>query len=182
LVYAILTGNPNLQDGTALFDAARNNIITSGAAPSVAQLDEMMKLMALQSDISGNATGQNIGLSTLIVPVALKVTATILANAASDPDQKTTQKGGGGTSPNPFAGTFNVVADPRLDAASSAVYYGSANPTLHDTIEVAFINGNQSPLLESRDGWNVDGIEYKVRQEVGASPLNFRGLVRNAGA
>ena len=131
LVYAILTGNPNLQDGTALFDAARSNIITSGAAPSVAQLDEMMKLMALQSDISGNATGQNIGLSTLIVPVALKVTATILANAASDPDQKTTQKGGGGTSPNPFAGTFNVVADPRLDAASSTVYYGSANPTLH---------------------------------------------------
>jgi len=182
LVYAVLTTPSTLRDGTAIFDATRSNIITSGAAPSIAQLDAMRKLMALQSGLNSAAHGQNIRLTRLIVPVALEMTARILATSTVDPDQKTAESGGGGTRPNPFSGTFEVIADPRLDAASSVIYYGSADPSLYDTIEVAFLNGNQMPMLESREGWTVDGTEYKVRLEVGVAPLGYKGLVRNAGA
>ena len=181
LVYAVLTTPATLRDGTAIFAAGRKNIITSGAAPSVTQLDAMKNLMALQKGMNDAAHGQNIRMSKLIVPIALETTAQVLAKSANDPDQKSTLKGGGGTSPNPFQG-IQVVADARLDAASSAIYYGSADPGMHDTIEVAFLNGNQSPTLESRDGWTVDGIEYKTRLECGVAPLGFKGLVRNAGA
>jgi HK97 family phage prohead protease len=182
LVYAVLTTPATLRDGTAIFDATRSNIITSGAAPSVAQVDAMRQLMALQSGMNSAAHGQNIRLSILIVPIALETTSLVLARSQNDPDQKSTESGGGGTRPNPFAGTLTVVADARLDAASSVIYYGSANPNQYDTIEVAFLNGNQSPTLESRDGWTVDGIEYKTRLECGVAPLGYKALTRNAGA
>jgi len=181
LVYAVLTTPATLRDGTAIFHATRSNIITSGAPPSVAQLDAMKVLMGLQSGMNSVAHGQNIRLSTLIVPLALETTALVLAQSANDPDQKTAESGGGGTRPNPFTG-IGVVADARLDAASSAIYYGTANPMAHDTIEVAFLNGNRMPSLESRDGWTVDGIEYKTRLECGVAPLGYKALVRNAGA
>lgn len=181
LVYAVLTTPATLRDGTAIFDATRSNIITSGAPPSVAQLDAMKVLMGLQSGLNSDAHGQNVRLSTLIVPLALETTALVLAQSANDPDQKATESGGGGTRPNPFAG-IGVVADARLDAASSVIYYGTANPQAFDTIEVAFLNGNRMPTLESRDGWTVDGIEYKTRLEVGVAPLGYKALVRNAGA
>lgn len=181
LVYAVLTTPSTLRDGTAIFDATRSNIITSGAAPSVAQLDAMKNLMALQSGLNSDAHGQNIRMASLIVPIALETTALILAQSQNDPDQKATESGGGGTRPNPFSG-IGVVADARLDAASSVIYYGTANPAQYDTIEVAFLNGNRTPSLESRDGWTVDGIEYKTRLECGVAPLGYKGLVRNAGA
>ena len=178
LVYAILTGNPTMnQDSTALFDAGHSNIGTAGA-PSVTTLDEARKLMALQSDPSSSSAGLNIRPVHLIVPVALETTGNILASAEKDP------AGGAGLSevPNPFQGTFEVTADPRLDADSAVKWYMAANQAVTDTVEVGFINGQQEPTLESRDGWTVDGIEYKTRIEVGVSPLDFRGMFYNAGA
>ena len=179
LVYAILTGNPTLnQDSTQLFAAGHSNIGTAGA-PSTTTLDEARKLMALQSDPSSSSAGLNIRPAYLIVPVALETTANILRTAEKDPAE------GGTTSfnaPNPFVGTFEVVADPRLDADSAVKWYMAASPTINDTVEVGFVNGQQEPSLESREGWDVDGIEYKTRIECGVSPLDFRGMIYNAGA
>jgi len=178
LVYAILTGNPTMnQDATALFDAGHSNIGTAGG-PSVTTLDEARKLMALQTDPNSNGAGLNIRPMYLIVPVALETTSNILRTAEKDP------AGGAGLSevPNPFTGTFEVVADPRLDADSAVKWYMAASQNVTDTVEVGFINGQQEPTLESRNGWDVDGIEYKTRIEVGVAPLDFRGMLYNAGA
>ncbi|MEZ6883367.1 Clp protease ClpP, partial [Enterobacter sp. KB-280D8] len=48
LVYAILTKNPKLSDGKALFHADHKNL--SAGAISVASLDESRKLMRLQKE------------------------------------------------------------------------------------------------------------------------------------
>jgi len=179
LVYAVLTGNPTLnQDNTALFDAGHSNLGTAGA-PSTTTLDEARKLMALQSDPSDSSHGLNIRPAFLIVPVGLETTANILRQSERDPAEGATTSF---YAPNTFAGTFQVVADPRLDADSATQWYMAASPSVTDTVEVGFVNGQQEPTLESRDGWTIDGIEYKTRIEVGVSPLDFRGLFRNAGA
>jgi HK97 family phage prohead protease len=178
LVYALLTDPPTLnQDSLALFDAGHSNTGTAGA-PSVATLDEMRQLMALQSDPSDSSHGLNIRPAYILVPVALETTSNILSTAEKDP------AGGAGKSeaPNPFVGTFEVVADPRLDADSSVKWYMAGNQNVNDTVEVGFVNGQSEPSLESRDGWSVDGIEYKTRIEVGVSVLDFRALAYNAGA
>jgi len=179
LVYNVLTSNPTMnQDSTALFDATHTNIGTAGA-PSTTTLDEGRKLMALQSDPSDSSHGLNIRPAYLIVPVALETTANILRQSERDPAEGATTSF---YAPNTFAGTFEVVADPRLDADSATAWYLAANQNSTDTLEVGFVNGQQEPTLESRDGWTIDGIEYKTRIECGVSPLDFRGLFKNAGA
>ena len=177
-VYEILTSPPTLnQDSLDLFNAGHNNTGTAGA-PSVTTWDEMRQLFALQTDPSSSSHGLNIKPKFAIVPTALETTSTILATAEKDP------AGGAGKSevPNPFSGQIQVVADPRLDADSSVKWYAAGDPNMHDTVEVAFVDGRSEPMLESRDGWSVDGIEYKTRIEVGVSALDFRALGYNAGA
>ena len=34
---------------------------------------------------------------------------------------------------------------------------------MHDTIEVAYLDGNDVPYLEQQDGFSVDGVTFKVR-------------------
>ena len=52
---------------------------------------------------------------------------------------------------------------------------------MHDTIEVTYLDGNDTPYLEAKDGWTVDGAEFKVRINAAVSPLDFRTLAKNTG-
>lgn len=176
LVYAILTGNPAMSDGTALFHANHKNLLT-GAAISTDAVDAMRVAMGKQQL---DKVTLNTRLKNLIVPLALEGLAQTV---------KTSQfKVGGAAStntqtvPNTVANTFEVVADARLDAASSQVWYGSADPTTNDVIEVAYLDGNETPTLEQQNGWDVDGVEMKVRMDAGVKALSFFGLSKNPGA
>jgi hypothetical protein len=61
-------------------------------------------------------------------------------------------------------------------------WYLSADPAQIDTIEYAYLEGQQGVYLESRMGWDIDGIELKVREDFAAKALDYRGLYKNAGA
>jgi hypothetical protein len=178
IVYSVLTTNAALnQDSTDLFHADHGNYIASGsgAAPSVATLDAGRVAMATQKDPSDNAT-LGIRPSYLITPVALQTAAEQLIASATDPDTS------GDLKPNPFRGTLQVIADHRLDASLSTGWYLAANPSVADTVEVAFLNGMQEPYMESQNGFYRDGLEYKVRIDAVAAALDFRGLYWNYGA
>jgi hypothetical protein len=173
LVYAVLTGNPNMGDGVALFHADHANLGTG--AITTANVDALSTLMALQTDGSGNRL--NIEMAYLIVPRTLKGLALQVAN--SEFEIGTTKAN---TAPNYVRGAFEVVADARLDAASTAIYYAAGSPNVHDTIEVAYLDGNQSPTLEQQGGWTVDGVEFKVRMDAGIKALDHRALARSSGS
>ena len=183
LAYGILTTNAALgQDSAALFVAGHSNFVDngSGAAPSIATLDAGFTAMAKQTDPSGNAV-LNISPAFLIVPKALEVTARLITTSVNDPNQVSTTVGGGGTRPNPFNGRLTVVADAILDSDDAAAWYLAASPTQVGTIEVGFLNGQQTPYLEQQDLFTVDGVSYKVRLDCGAKALDFRGLYFNDG-
>lgn len=173
LVYAVLTSNPAMSDGTALFHANHKNLLT-GAAPSTAAVDAMRVAMATQKD--GDAT-LNIRLANVIVPVALEGAAKVVRDSEFEVGASSRNN----TTPNSVRGTFQVIADGRLDADSAAAWYGAASPGVNDTIEVAYLDGNSNPTLEQQNGWNVDGVEFKVRLDAGVSPLDFRTMAKNPG-
>ena len=174
LVYAVLTGNPNMADGVALFHATHNNLPTA-AAISTASVDAMMAAMRKQTD--GTST-LNIRMAYLLCPVALEGTALTVANSEFEVGASSKNN----TTPNYVRGRFQVISDARLDAASTSVWYGAANAQTFDTIEVAYLDGNQAPTLEQENGWSVDGVQMKVRLDAGVKALDFRTLAKNAGA
>ena len=175
LVYAILTGNPAMQDAVTLFHADHSNVTTG--VMTTATIDAMQVLFGLQTDPDGNVTALNIPMKYVIVPLASRGLAKTIRDSEKEVLAAKTA-----TTPNSVRGTFEVVADGRLDADSSVEYYGAADPNSHDTIEVSYLDGNDQPYLEQQDGWSVDGAEFKVRIDAVAKALDHRGLAYSTGA
>ncbi|MFZ3289265.1 MAG: Clp protease ClpP, partial [Telluria sp.] len=174
LVYAILTSNPAMSDGTALFHADHANLLV-GAGITTAGVDAMRVAMAKQTD--GTAAALNIRLAKLLVPIALEGTAKVVRDSEFEVGAAAKNN----TVPNSIRGTFEVISDARLDANSAAVWYGTANQAMHDTVEVSYLDGNEAPTLEQQNGWNVDGVEFKVRLDAGVKALDFRTMQKNPG-
>lgn len=177
LVYGTLTANANMADNQPLFSVAHDNLAAAGAAPSVVSVSEGRAAMALQKDPDQYAAGGlNIRPSFMLVPVELEGIAKTLMAAQYDPAATA-----GTLTPNSVAGLATVISDGRLSANSSTAWYLAASPNAFDTIEVAYLNGVDTPTLEQREGWNIDGVEFKVRIDAGVKALDFRGLYKNPG-
>jgi hypothetical protein len=86
------------------------------------------------------------------------------------------------TGVNPFQNAFDVISEPRLSASSTTQWYLAADPAQIDTIELAYLSGQDGVYLESRVGFDVDGVELKARHDIGAKAIDWRGFVRNVGA
>lgn len=175
LVYSVLTTNGNMSDGVALFHSTHSN--TSTGAISSSTIDALATKLARQTDATGNTL--NIEMAYLVVPRTLKGAAMQVANSEFEVGPTTTKNN---TVPNIVRGAFEVIADARLDSTSTTAHYAVANPNMHDTIEVAYLDGNQSPTLEQQGGWTVDGVEFKVRMDAGVKALDWRGMAYTTGA
>lgn len=172
MVYAQLTGNVKMQDGVALFENKHGNVAGTGEALSVKAIAKAITAMRRQKGITGDAT-LNITPKYLVVPPELEMTAYQIVNSTAAVD------GVNSGVANPYKGRFVVVADAELTDPDA--WYLVADASQHDTIEVTYLNGVETPRLETRQGFEVDGIEYKVAFDCGVSALDFRGLYKNAG-
>ncbi len=175
-VYAALALNsglgPVLSDGLPIFDAAHANIST-GAALSVDALDADRVQMGKQTDLSGNEI-LDLRPEILLISSAFGGNARVINGAQYDPDTANKLQ-----KPNKVAGLFNDIVDTaRL---SGTRRYMFANPNVAPVIEVAFLDGQREPVLETKDGWNVDGTEMKVRLDYGVAGVGYHGAVTNAG-
>lgn len=172
MVYAQLTGNVKMQDNIALFDTKHGNVAGTGEALSVKAIAKAITAMRRQKGITGDAT-LNITPKYLVVPPELEMTAYQIVNSTAAVD------GVNSGVANPYKGRFIVVADAELTDPDA--WYLVADASQHDTIEVTYLNGVETPRLETRQGFDVDGIEYKVAFDCGVSALDFRGVFKNAG-
>ena len=172
MVYAQLTGTVKMQDNVALFDAKHGNVATTGEALSLKAIAKAITAMRRQKGIT-DAANLNITPKYLVVPPELEVTAYQIVNSTAAVD------GTNSGVVNPYKGRFVVVADAELTDPDA--WYLVADASQHDTIEVTYLNGVETPRLETRQGFDVDGIEYKVAFDVGVDAIDFRGLYKNAG-
>ena len=61
-------------------------------------------------------------------------------------------------------------------------WYLIADPAQIDTVEYCYLEGQQGVYIETKQGFEVDGVEIKARMDFGAAALDYRGLQKNAGA
>lgn len=177
-VFALLEENaglgPNMSDGNPLFDASHANL-GGGAALSIAAIDADCVVMAEQMDESGNEI-LNLRPSVLVVPIGLESLANNINRSEFDIDAGAVHS----RVPNVVQGKFStIVGTPRLSGTRRYMFAAASEAP---TIEVVFLDGNQSPYLESRDGWSVDGVEWKVRLDYGVGAIDYRGALTDAGA
>jgi len=174
-VWGIITSNPAMGDGVALFHANHANLNTgSGSALGLTGLGAAMAAMAKQKGLDG-ATTLNVQARYLAVPVALQLTAFQLVAANLAPAQTAN------VVPE-YIRALTPVAEPRLDAASTTAWYLFASPDQIDTIEYAYLEGQDGVYIETRQGFEVDGVEIKARLDFGAKAIGWRGMQKNAGA
>lgn len=179
LVYSQLTSNPTMGDSIALFHASHANLLAA-AGIATASVDAMRTAMAIQRDAGQTSGALNIDLAYLIVPKALEGQALTVRDSQVEVSAANTTAGArNNTAPNTQRGRFEVVADARLDAASTSIWYGAGNPAMHDTVTVFYLDGNEAPFLDQQNGWMRDGVEMKVRIDAAAKAMDFRALARN---
>lgn len=178
LAYAVITDNAAMADGIALFHASHGNLAAAGAAPSVVTLGAGRTAMGKQQDPDQNAHALNIRPAHVLGPLELEDTLATLMAAEYDPAEGTTTSF---KAPNTVRNMAQVTTDARLSNDSAAAWYLAANPNSYDTVEVSYLDGVQTPVLEQREGWDIDGVEFKVRLDAAVTPLDFRGLYKNPG-
>lgn len=172
IVWGIVTANAAMNDGVALFHATHGNLAGTGGAISVATLGAARAAMRVQKSLDNNPI--NVVARYLLVPAALELVAQQYTSAdfvsAKSSDI------------NPFKGTLQVIAEPRLDVASATAWYLAADPMQIDTIEYCYLEGNEGVYIETRNGFEVDGLEIKARLDFAAKAIDHRGFQKNAGA
>ncbi len=164
------SGNgPTMSDGKTLFHADHGNKAGTGAVISDATLSAARLALRTQKGIEDRTI--RVTPRNLLVPPALETTAekwlaSIAPATAADV--------------NPFSGSLSLVVEPRLSSATR--WYVIAESGEIDGLEFAYLSGAEGPQVESRSGWDVDGVEIRVILDFGAGFIDHRGWFMNAGA
>jgi hypothetical protein len=159
------------KNDSSFFTTARGNKKTSASALSSAGLKEAVTMFRKLKDATGNLVA--VQPRVLLVPVDLEVTAAELMNSTQIASGNTN----GQPSTNVFAGRYQVVSSAYLTDASD--YYLLASPADLATMEVAFLNGQQSPTVETADAdFSVLGIQMRGFWDVGVAQAEYLGGVK----
>lgn len=172
IVWAIFTANAALSDNIALFHANHANLMSTAAISSTS-VAEGYKLMALQKDLDAT-TVLNLMPRYLIAPVGkIGVVQQLFGMVYAAQTSNVVPELVRGLTP---------ILEPRLDTSAANTWYLAADPSQVDTIEYAYLEGQTGPYTEERMGFDVDGIEIKIRHDFAAKAIDFRGLAKNVGA
>ncbi len=179
VVYAVITGNGNMGDGYAIFDAThhKNDVVTSGllGVPGVTTIAEGIRAMGVQKDIGGKRR-LNIRPEFFLAPKALEGSSEVFFKSDRFGSNEAS------TRVNPYSGDyFTRVYESRLDDDSVTAYYLLGQKG--KTVKVVFLNGVQAPIMEMQQpGFTIEGFEYAVAIDAGAYAVDYRGMWRNEGA
>lgn len=160
---------PMLSDNKSLFHADHGNKAPTGGALSETTLSAACVAMRKQTGMNGEII--SVTPRFLIVPAELEWPARKLL-AQTTPSST--------NDVSLFARMFELIVESRL--TSPTKWYLAASPNEVNALWFSYLEGNEGPFVESRVGWNIDGIEVKCRLEVGVGAVGYRGLYMNPGA
>jgi hypothetical protein len=176
-------------DNAAFFTSGNANYITGATAGDTTEsrlaidgLTRAERTLMDQTDTEGKPLG--IRPEILLVPTRLKVPAMQLYNSTEIRNTTASTKEPTG---NPHAGMFRPVVSSYLGNAtytgySTLAWYLLANPADLATIEVVFLNGQESPTVESADAdFNVLGIQFRGYHDFGVRLQEYRAGVKAKG-
>lgn len=174
----LLISNPTI-GGEAVFNATRGNLATG--AQSKLSMEAIKKAflyyrkMRDSVEIAGEkVTKRRSGRPEfLIVPAALEWLARELVEEPKYYD-------GANEKNNPMYGRLKVVVEDRLDDDSAYSWY-LAPAKNRDGLAMGTLDGIKTPYTEQENGFDIDGIKYKIRYDFGAAIIEPRLLYKGVG-
>lgn len=167
---------------SAYCTADNKNLLTgAGSALSIAALSAARKQFATQVDSAKNPLAMQA--KYILVPIELEDLAGQLYN-----DTKITGAQSEKTESNPNKGKCEPISSAYLSNEimsnhSSTAWYLLANPEDIPFIEVAFLNGNQNPIVESAAAdFDTLGIKMRGYFDFGVEKQDYRAIQKNTGA
>jgi hypothetical protein len=173
-------------NNSSFFVAGNNNVITGGSSVLASQgLKLGVEKFRKQTDADGKPLG--IMPRFLLVPPELEVAADELYTSTH------VNTGGSATTAqvpnaNVHVNKYQPVCSPYLSntvytGSSATAWYLLADPMDLAVVEVAFLNGVDTPTVESADAdFNVLGWQMRGYWDFGVAKQDHRAGVRSAGA
>ncbi len=168
-VWKLITANGAMSyDNKALFHNDHKN--QGSGVIGVTAISDARKKLRNQTDIAGNRI--NLRPTYLVVPTALETAAEQFLS----PIQPTQT-----SNVNIFTQKLQLIAEPRLDEASEAVYYVTASPEQVDMLAFGYLDGEAGPQVETVNERDPDGTVIYARLDFGCTVLNHRGFYKSTG-
>lgn len=162
---------------SAFFDSSLGN--AGSSTLNLSGLDTANALFRTQTDPDSQFMGSEAKI--LLVGTALEMTALNLMNSMAS--VATTTANAPLPDGNPFAGRFEVVANPYVGSTTyggaATRWYLLADPADLPVMETKFLNGNQSPVIEQGSlNWNMLGLSMRCYFDYGCALQERRGGVK----
>ena len=158
------------QDDSTFFTTARGNKKTSAGALSLANLKTIATMFRKLKDADGNPVA--VDPRVLLVPADIELAAAEIMGSSL-------LVGGSSAAPdrNVLAGRYQVVSTSYLTSAED--YYLLASPADLPVMEVAFLNGVQSPVVETAEAdFNTLGVQMRGYFDFGVSKAEYLAGVK----
>lgn len=170
-------------NNAAFFVAGNNNYLTGAdTALSIDGLTKAEVAFLNQTDPDGKPIG--IMPQVILVPTALSAMGTMLFKSLEIRDTTASTKY---PVANPHAGKFRVevsryLSNTQYTGYSDKAWYLLADPTDLPVIEVAFLNGQESPTIETAEAdFHVLGVQMRGYHDFGVALQEPRGGIKSKG-
>ena len=157
-------------DDAAFFTSARGNLSAGSLALSIANLKALATKFRKLNDPDGNPVA--VTPRILLVPPDLEIAASEIMGSALIHGTS-----GAAGSTNVLAGRYQVVSSVYL--TNTTDYYLLASPADMPVMEVAFLNGVQSPIVETAEAdFNTLGIQMRGYFDFGVAKAEYLAGVK----
>lgn len=169
LIVDLLTGNPDLSDGSPVFALARGNMAATGANPSASELDEVRKAMRGFKGTDGktliSVTPKFLVVGPELEGMAERLLASIYATSTADV--------------NAWSGKLSLLVEPRITGDDWWVF---ADPAQIAGMVYGYLASAQGVQIQRTDAWDTLGMKFRAFLDFGAGWTDWRGAFYNAGA
>jgi hypothetical protein len=175
IVLALLTTNPVMADGNALFSAAHSNVTGTTVGLDVAGMQAVEQLLNEQTGMQGEYLDFTPG--TLIVSTAQSVAMRQLTG-----DLQPATVG----NVNPYIGSYfeQRIITPRFNAANGYddKFVVVAGRGQGEGVVYGYLRGSSGPMIDQFVEAGIDGIQLQVLHDFGAGVVDWRVFARGHGS
>lgn len=165
LAFGVLTGNPTMGDGNALFSTAHAN--TSTGTLTVDSLGDAMGKIANRTTTNGDVL--DLQPARLLVPTSLKSDAENILHSIANAARHETES------------RLEMVSSAHLETTAPQ-WFVTTDPLRQAAVEMGFLQGSEQPQVDSETRFNNDAVDFRVRHDLVAAAVDHRAVVRSTGA